>query len=334
MNRRAKGSAAAACCLWLLLCAAATAQEVALGGAGRKITTVSAVRVRSAPQVGAQELARLKLGAVVSADARTAEQAEVGGRRDYWYRVSLPGGGQGWVFGALLADYDPARRAEIVRRLVEERLKVEGMSFDDASDFYDFLGGELQAAKEPALRGELELARLHALNRAAGAMGETEQGKPANPEFHRAHERELYRHEFAGGWAVKPEAFWELEAKHRGTPVGDRVAWDAAHALRQGECEGDDVCNFLAFQETEGKYLGLYPKGAHAAEALRNLAEALGPKELDATLKSRGGDRYLAETRTALRKALAELRAAVSKTEAPERAAVLRRLDELAPAGR
>ena len=333
MNHRAPVFVLAGCCMSLLLHAAAFGQEVSLGGARQKITTVSAVRARSAPQVAAQELTRLKLGAVVSADARSAERAEVGGRTDYWYRVGLPGGGQGWVFGGLLADYDPARREEAVRRIVEERLKVEGMSFDDARDFYDFVAGELSGAAG-TLKGELELARLHALGRAVGAMGETEQGKPSNPDFHRAHERELYRHEFAGGWAVKPEMFWELEAKYRGTPLGDRIAWDASQALHQGECESDEVCQFLYLHETEGRYLGLYPKGARAAEALQNLSRALDSQELDATLKSKSRDKYAVEARTSLRKALLELRASVAKADAPEKAAVLRRLDQLAPAAR
>ncbi len=333
MNHRAPAWALAGCCLCLVLCAAASGQEAGPGGARQKITVVSAVRARSAPEVGAHELTRLKLGTVVSADARSDGRAEIGGKTDYWYRVALPGGGQGWVFGGLLADYDPARRDEAVRRVVSERLKVESMSFDDALDFYNFVSGALAEARGEA-RGELELARLHAVNRAAGAMGETTEGKPGNAEFHKAHERELYHHEFAGGWAVRPELFWELETKYRGTALGDRIAWDAAQALYGGECESDEVCQFLYLQSTEGKYLELYPKGAHAAEALGNLAQALSSEELPASLKSRNNDKYAAEERAALRKALAGLRAAVSRTDAPEKASVLQRLDRLLPAGR
>ena len=334
MNHRAPAFALAGCCwMSLVLHAAVLAQEVNLGGARQKITVVSAVRARPAPQVGARELTRLKLGTVLSADARTPEQAEVGGKTDYWYRVALPGGGQGWVFGGLLADYDPARRDEAVRRVVEERLKVETMSFEDALDFYNFVAGALAEAGG-ALKGELELAGLHALNRAAAATGETMQGKPANPDFIKAHEGELYHHEFAGGWAVRPELFWDLETKYRGTPLGDRIAWDGAQALYGGECESDEVCQFIGLQGTEGRYLGLYPKGAHAAEALQNLAQALGSQQLDASLKNKSRDKYAVEERTSLREALLGLRAAVSKTDAPGRAAVLKRLDQLAPAGR
>jgi hypothetical protein len=322
-----------AVCSLLLFIAPAAAQEVSLGGARQKIANASAVRARTGPETGAAEVTRLKLGTVVSADARTAVEAEVGGKRDYWYRVALPGGGgTGWVFGGLLADYDPARREEIVRRIVEERMKVEAMSFDDGADFYNFVEGALAKARGEA-RGELELARLHALNFAAGAMAEDDKGRPLQPEFQKAHEREIYHHEFAGGWAVKPEAFWELETKYHGTPLGDRIAWDAAGALYQGECESDEVCQFLGLQGTQGRYLGLYPTGAHAAEALQTLKEALASQELDASLKNRSNDQYARQERDALRKALAELRAAVTKADAPEKAEVLRRLEQLSPRG-
>jgi hypothetical protein len=322
----------AVCSLFVALAAPARAQEVSLGGARQKITTASAVRARTAPDTAADEVTRLKLGTVLSADARSAEEAEVGSRKAYWFRVALPGGQQGWVFGGLLADYDPARRAETIRPIVEERLKSESMSFDDGVDFYNFVEGAL-AESGGVAKGELELARLHALNFAAGAMGMDDKGRPTKPEFQKAHEREIYYHELAGGWAVKPEAFWELEKKYRGTPLGDRIAWDAANALYPGECESDEVCQFLRFQDTQGRYLGLYPAGAHAAEALQNIKEALASQELDASLKNKSNDQYARQEREALRKALAELRAAVSKADAPEKAEVLRRLEQLSPRG-
>jgi hypothetical protein len=143
LHRSTRLCTLAVCSLFVALGVTASAQEVSLGGARQKITTASAVRLRAAPETGAAEVTRLKLGTVLSADARTAEQVEVGSRKDYWYRVALPGGQQGWVYGGLLADYDPARRAETVRRIVEERLKAESMSFDDAVDLYNFVEAAL-----------------------------------------------------------------------------------------------------------------------------------------------------------------------------------------------
>jgi hypothetical protein len=322
----------AVCSLFVISGLNASAQVLNLGGARQKITAASAVRARTAPDTSAGEVARLKLGTVLSADARSAEQAEVGGKRDYWYRVALPDGRQGWVFGALLADYDPARREEVVRRIVEERLKAESMSFDDGIDLYNFVDAALAEAKG-AERGELELARLHAVNFAAGAMGTDDKGRPSKPEFQKAHEREIYYHELAGGWAVKSEAFWELEKRYHGTPLGDRVAWDAANALYPGECESDEVCEFLRLQDTDGRYLSLYPAGAHASEALQNLKDALASQQLDESLKNKSNDQYARQEREMLRKALAELRAAVSQSSAPEKADIIRRLEQLSPRG-
>ncbi|HEX8116731.1 MAG TPA: SH3 domain-containing protein, partial [Pyrinomonadaceae bacterium] len=218
MHRPTTFKALAVCSLFVVFGVNASAQVLNLGGARQKITAASAVRARTAPDTSAAEVTRLKLGTVVSADARSAEQAEVGGKKDYWYRVALPGGQQGWVFGALLADYDPARRAEAVRRIVEERLKVEAMSFDDGVDLYNFVEAALADADVKGTeRGELELARLQALNFAATGVGTDMQGRPMKPEFVKAHEREIYNHELAGQWAVKSEAFWELEKKYHGT---------------------------------------------------------------------------------------------------------------------
>jgi hypothetical protein len=321
----------AACCL-LALAAPAPAQEVSLGGARQKITTASAVRARAAPETGAAEVTRLKLGAVVSADARTAGQAELAGRKDYWYRVALPGGRQGWVFGGLLADYDPARGGETALGIIEERLKVEEMNPADSLDLYNFVEGSLAAGRTPS-KGELERARLRALDRAVRTMGTDEKGRLSDPEFQKAHEREIYYHELAGGWAVKSEAFWELEKRYRGTPLGDRLAWDATNALYPGECESDEVCQFLRLQDTQGRYLGLYPTGAHASEALQGIKEALASQELDASLKNRSNDQYARQEREMLRKALTELRAAVSKAEGPDKADLLRRLEQLLPRG-
>src|SRR5205085_5374358 len=79
--------------------------EVRLDVAQPMITTVSAMRVRTAPQVTADEVQRLKLGTVVQAIARSATQDTIGGKTGYWYRVDLPNGETGWLFGGLLVDY-------------------------------------------------------------------------------------------------------------------------------------------------------------------------------------------------------------------------------------
>lgn len=324
----------AALCLSLALAVSAAAQEVDLGGAQPKITVASNVRARTGPQVAAQEVTRLRLGTVLSATARSSDEEEIGGKKGYWYRVNLPSGESGWVFGGLLADYDAARREEIVRRIVDVRLKAETMSFDDGVDLYNFVSGAVAGAKDRNTKGVLELLRLHALERSVAGIPYEERERPPYRDWYKAHEGEIYYHELAGVWAVRSEAFWELERKYHGTPVGDRIAWDAAQNLQPGECETDEVCQFLSHAETEGKYLSLYPDGAHASEVLKNFAETLASEDVRKTLSGRGGDQYQAEAREAIKKALAELRASVSKTSRPEKAAVLAKLNRLAPRGR
>lgn len=325
---------ATVCLLAAAVHAAASAQEVSLGGARQKITVASNVRVRTGPDVSAEEVARLKFGTAVTASARTADQVEVAGKREHWYKVALPTGETGWVFGGFLTDYDAARGEEIARRIIAERLKAETMTFNEGVDLYNFVAAKISEAKEGQAKGELELQRLLALGHAAGAVQPDERERAPYREFLKAHEQELYFHELAGVTAVRSDVFWALERKYRGTPVGERIAWEAAENLEPGECETDEVCQFIRLHETHGRYLSLYPAGPHAAEVLGNYATALDSEQLRETLRSRGGDKYMAEARAMLRKALPEVRARLAKTTAPEKAAVLKRLDALAPAGR
>ena len=96
-----------------------------------KITTVSAMRARNAPQTTAQEITRLKLGTVVNATARSSNQDTVGGKTDYWYQVNLPNGQTGWLFGGLLLDYNANQREQLLRQIIEARLKAENTDFAD-----------------------------------------------------------------------------------------------------------------------------------------------------------------------------------------------------------
>src|SRR6185436_369643 len=109
----------------------AQTDEVKFESAQPKITTVSAMRARRGPQVAAEEIIRLKLGTIVSAVARSANQDTIGGKSDYWYRVNLPNGDTGWLFGGLLLDYDIRQRQQLLRQIFEARLKAENTEFAD-----------------------------------------------------------------------------------------------------------------------------------------------------------------------------------------------------------
>ena len=104
---------------------------------------------------------------------------------------------------------------------------------------------------------------------------------------------------------------WNLERKYHTLPIADRIAWEAAQTLPPSDCEGDEACGFF-LSEGEIKYLSLYPAGAHAAEALKNVTEALSDEVIEFA-NEKGGDRYAIEQRTDLKKLLATLRLAVAK---------------------
>src|SRR5689334_2799662 len=105
--------------------AMAQSDEIKLDPPQSKITTVSAMRARKAPQTSAEEVGRLKLGTVVTATNRSGNQDTIAGKTDYWFWVDLPNGQKGWLFGGLLMDYDARRREQIVREIIEARLKAE-----------------------------------------------------------------------------------------------------------------------------------------------------------------------------------------------------------------
>jgi uncharacterized membrane protein/SH3-like domain-containing protein len=69
---------------------------------GTKITTTSRVSMRSAPNLNARRISRLKKGVVVNAITRSTHQNKIAGNLDYWYKVKSMDGKIGWVFGGLL----------------------------------------------------------------------------------------------------------------------------------------------------------------------------------------------------------------------------------------
>ena len=307
----------------------AQTDEVKLEPAVAKITSVSAMRVRRAPQVSAEEAARLKLGTVVSAIARSTNQDTIGGRTDYWFRINLPDGQTGWLFGGLLLDYDPAQRPRLLRDIIEARLKAENTEFADRQEIYNLASTALSEAKDANTRAEFELLRLLALANWSVTVSEDVINKSPYREWYKAHAAELVRNEFAGGYNLNSDALWKLETKYHTLPIADRIAWEAAQNEQPSDCESDVVCNFFVTAD-EIKYLGLHPNGAHAVEALKNLTEAL-TAEVIAAANGTGGDQYEVQQRTDLRKLLASLRAALAKTSAPEKSELLTKLQNIKP---
>jgi hypothetical protein len=301
-------------------------QEARLGSDQSKITTASAVRARTGPQFAAQEVGRLKLGTIVNALARSAEQDQIGAKKDYWYRVNLPTGESGWVFGGLLKDYDPAHRGEILRQIIDERLTVEQMTAEDGMDLYNFVLSALTETKDAGARGELELSKLLALSRWFGGIPIEQRERPPYSLWVKAHEREVVYSEPSGQWLVRSGLYWDLERKYKGTSVGERIAWAAAQNPLPGECESDEVCQFMYVFETDGKYLEAYPTGAHAGEAMANLEVALSSEGVKSVLNSKSTEQDAAVQRSELKKAIAALRVSVGKAQGTEKEALQKML--------
>ncbi len=313
--------------LGLITPALAQSDEVKLDQAQAKITTVSAMRVRRAPLVTAEETRRLKLGTVVSAVARSANQDNIGGKTDYWYRVNLPNGQTGWVFGGLLLDYNASRREELLRQIIEVRLKAENTDFADRQEIYNLAASSIKEAKDTSTRAEFELLKLLALADWAMAFPSNIQDKSPYREWRKAHDAEVIPNEFGGGYNLRSELLWNLEKKYHSLPIADRIAWEAARNPQPSDCEGDEVCHFFRI-EGEITYLSLHPNGAHAAEAIKDLTESL-TDDVIRRANDKGGDRYVVEERAILRKMLTSLRLAGAKTSAAEKTELLKRLNRI-----
>jgi hypothetical protein len=305
----------------------AQTDEVKLDSAQTKITTVSAMRVRKSPQVTAEEIVRLKLGTVVNAIARSTTQDTIGGKTDYWYRVNLPNSDTGWLFGGLLLDYTASQRQQLVRQIIEARLKVENTDFADRQEIYNLAASSLTEAKDMSTRAEFELLKTLALANSALAFPYEQNTKSPYREWVKAHAAEVVYNEFAGGYQLRSDVLWNLERKYHNLPIADRIAWEASQTFPPSDCEGDEVCHVF-LSEGEIRYLSLYPTGAHAAEALKNIADVL-TDEVIRFANDKGGDKYAVEQRTDLKKLLTSLRLAVAKTSAPEKNEVTKRLVQI-----
>jgi hypothetical protein len=315
---------------FLLAAHSAFAVAVARQAAGRsRITTASGVRVRERPDTGAGESARLSLGVVVEELEQSKDKAKVGTAEDYWYLVAAPGGVKGWVFGGLTAPFDAARREEIYRRIAVERLDNKATSFSDLADLVRFLD---RATKEVTRRdalAELELARLSALARSLSSIPIEQHDNPTYKQWTTERDSEIVYSEPSGQWYVRASLLWDLQKKYRDLPVAERAAWEAAQTPLPGECEGDLGCTLFYASATHGKYLKLYPRGAHADAALDAVAEVF-----NAVVEDIRGTNHAyavaAEEKADFKKTVATLREQLTPVASPKAVRLLKQLDEIA----
>lgn len=306
-------------------------------GAKSRIIVASGARVRSAPNAGGGEVGRLQLGVVVRELERSGAKERVGGTEDFWYRVAAPGGVEGWVFGALTAPFDEARRAAIYRKLAADRLKPAGeerepsaATFAEQTDLVAFLTRAASEFKARAERGEFELLRLLALHQALGFVPIEKQTEQPYQSWLKTHEPQIAYSEPAGQWFVRADLLWDLQKRYADLPpLGERIAWEASQIPLPGECEGYLPCYMHLYTLTEGRYLKLYPRGANADKALGQMADSL--TEIVKSISSPNNPYEVpAADRAEFRRTVALLRAQISAVPNPNRARALRQLDALA----
>jgi hypothetical protein len=291
--------------------------------------TAAGARLRERPETAAAEAGRLQLGAVVDELERSTEKSRVGSSEEFWHLVSAPGGARGWVFGGLVAAYDPARRDAVYLKLANDRLANPASTFADLSELVRFLDRATGEVKRRNALAELELARLVALARSLAAVPFEQLNSQPFKSWTDEREKEIVYSEPAGQWYVNSNAFWDLRSKYADLPLAERIAWEASQTPLPGECEGYLPCYIYRETETSGRYLKLYPRGAHADAALAELAESLG----HITEDLRGSNPVFEvprEDRASFRKSMAALRAQLALVPAARKARVLGQLDAIA----
>lgn len=317
-------AAAALLCLSLLQAQDATARQAS--GAKQRITIAANVRVRKTPDTASEEAGRLPLGTIVEELERSEAKATVGTSEDFWYMVAAPNGVRGWVFGALTAPFDASKREEIYTRLASERAAKTDATFTDSSELVHFSERAAKEVTRRDARAELEFARLHALARSITFLSGGEQQDEPRKQWAAEHDSEIVYSEPSGEWYVRADLIWDLQAKYKDLPIGERIAWEAAQTPLPGECEGDVTCNLYYLSETSGKYIKLYPRGAHSTDALKSLAETLDPIVEDSRTKNQMYEIPPASDAD-FQKTLAGLRAQLTPPATPEATRLLKQLD-------
>jgi hypothetical protein len=280
--------------------------------------------VRSEPAETATEVTRLGLGTIVRRLEQTSSRERVGSLEDYWYRIHSPDGKEGWVFGGFTAPFEAAGRDLVYQKIAAGRLRADDASFDDLVDLVRFLSAAVGEVEDRSALAELELARLLALGRALEEIPVEKEQEPRYASWIRSQEESVVYNEPAGQWIARSDRFWELQEKYKDLAIAEQIAWEAANNPLPGECEGYFPCYIDAFNRTRGRYLGLYPDGAHAEEAMDEIATSLD--ELRAASEETSPPQR--EERIEARKELDKLRATVSKTTGKKKDELLERIDD------
>jgi len=90
--------------------------------------------------------------------------------------------------------------------------------------------------------------RLLALAGTAEAFNNDRSDTSPYREWIKAHSEEVIPNDFAGGYNVRSELFWNLETKYHTLRIAERIAWAAVENPQPHDCEGDEVCHYLPLE--------------------------------------------------------------------------------------
>jgi hypothetical protein len=318
--------------LFVLLClfVVATQAATSLGQNKSRITIASNVRARALPNTSAEEVTKISIGTIVNQLEQSSAKEKIGSSEDFWYKVGLPGGKEGWVFGAFTLPFDAANRAEIYKRIASERLKIKDANFSDSADLARFMTLAMTEVAEKNALAWIELARLLAMKQASASIPIDKQDQAPFKAWLKTNEASLVYSEPAGQWLVKSDLFWNLQKKYVQLAIADEIAWEGARNYLPGECEGYIPCHLSSVNLTDGKYLKLYPKGAHVAESLDSIIENL--EGLQETLKTM--EKPTVEDRKEANPEIVALQATLAKITHAKKARALQLLNPFAQAFR
>ncbi|HQG30250.1 MAG TPA: SH3 domain-containing protein, partial [Candidatus Ozemobacteraceae bacterium] len=134
-------------------------------GKPQRIVSGSGVRLRATPSVSAAEVGKLALGTLVDELEIGAKEEKIGSRSGRWYRVALPDGRDGWIFGAFTIPVSGTDRDAAFMTLANARLDLEKQTPNELLELHQLLRGAIGQASSEASRAGLEFWALLALNR-------------------------------------------------------------------------------------------------------------------------------------------------------------------------
>lgn len=178
------------------------AKPVAVVGDSR-IAIGAGVRVRMQPKASAKEVTRLQFGTVVR-EVEKAKQSEfLGDKRDYWYKVEVADGKQGWVFGSFITPVDALHLPEKYIELAKTQLANDALQFSDWVDVVNFLNRVSSEVANKNLAAELAALRQQGLARSLKAIPAGQDQQSPYKEWLSEQANFISYHAPSGTWRLK-----------------------------------------------------------------------------------------------------------------------------------